>query len=175
MALRARGRSRVMTARPFWWTLPLTNSSAPAMATKLRPETGSWEELIWKKLSEGRVREREIVEELIRNCEALNPSKVCMFLLLFLPFGGWWADERDQYRGELRRSSLDDRQNDDVFFLRLEIRLVVWSRWTIGNLEANKIKSENFGVFFFFLSLFFSWIKSNEIKLSLTWWYFFQR
>lgn len=40
MALRALGRSRVMTARPLGKTLPFTNSSAapPAMATKYRGE-----------------------------------------------------------------------------------------------------------------------------------------
>lgn len=93
MALRALGRSRVITATPFGWTLPLTNSSAPAMAAKVRREIELEMELMWKRLSEGRLRERENEEDLNTNCEALNPSKLCMFLcslVLIL----WRADGR---------------------------------------------------------------------------------
>lgn len=42
MALRALGRSRVMTARPLGWTLPFTNSSATlAMEERERRELGT--------------------------------------------------------------------------------------------------------------------------------------
>ena len=73
MALRALGRSRVMTATPLGWTLPFTKSSpaaeAAAMIAKLRIERG---ERFRKPLSLGiRVAEvRNSLDDLVRSWEA---------------------------------------------------------------------------------------------------------
>lgn len=138
MALRARGRSRVMTATPFGWMLPLTNSSAPAMAAKDRWETGSWEELIWKKLREGRLRERENVEDLITNCEALNPSKFCMFLWSFYPLAGGGRTKETTKGEQLRRSS-----QQTFSWKRRRFVMVLWLKmndWKLG-IKQNSIRT----------------------------------
>ena len=87
------------------------------MAAKVRRETEL--EMMWKRLGEGKLREKETVEDLNKNCEALNPSKLRM--LCFALFFGfcflWWAGRKArpvQVRTARKADLLDHGKNVDV-------------------------------------------------------------
>lgn len=100
MALRAFVRSRVMTARPLPWTVPLTNSSEAAITANLRNDTNGvdlednfivyeWE---LKKKVERQVEIDDDLDKLIRG-EAVN--KLGMIDLEILTHH-WRSTEKDE-------------------------------------------------------------------------------
>lgn len=79
IALRALGRSRVITATPFGWTFPLTNSSAAAAAIVAKPRREDdvlpkWRYWEW----DLGPRKRKRVEDRFKSCDA--PTRLRMFL-----------------------------------------------------------------------------------------------